>query len=533
MTEPLGWHGATILVVDGDETNRSVVATWLRRAGHTVREVATGAEALAAVAAGGIDLVTLETQLPDIRGIEVCQQIKATPATAALPVIRLSAAADAADRSEGLRRGADAYLVEPVEPEELLATIQSLLRYSAARRHAVRLAGHLRRLHDASVAVTSAATPDALVAAAVRGARAIFDADAVVIATVGDRTLAAVITAADDEELVVPCPDAMPAEVAEAVADGRTTRPALLSGLPVVEEPDSYLAAALTDKDGTRLGAILVAAPSEETAASPDEAGEARLVLDQLAHAVSLSIANLRAYGVEHRIALTLQRSLLPQWAAPPPGLDVAVRYEAAAAHAEVGGDFYELLELDGNDVIAAVGDVVGHSLQAATVMAELRNGLRAYALEGHPPAAVLERLDRMLRRFHPSVTATVCITVLDRSGGRLTVANAGHPPPLLIDAQGARRVADHGSVLGFGLPAPEPVTVDISGGTTVLLLTDGLFERRGEHVDDGVDRVLAVARAWGGTLDELCDRLLAEVGPGAAATDDIALLALRLLDEA
>ena len=77
----------------------------------------------------------------------------------------------------------------------------------------------------------------------------------------------------------------------------------------------------------------------------------------------------------------------------------------------------------------------------------------------------------------------------------------------------------------------PEPVTIDVVAGTTILLVTDGLFERRGETVDDGMERVLDVATSWAGTLDELCDRLLAEVGPGAAATDDIALLALRFVD--
>ena len=528
MIVPSPGRKATVLVVDDVETNRYVVGTWLRRAGYAVLEAATGGEALAAVEAGGIDLVTLDIRLPDMSGIDVCEQIKAAPATAALPVLHLSATAvETADRSEGLRRGADAYLVEPVEREELLATIEALLRYSAARRRAVRLADHLRSLHDASLAATAATTPDELVSSAAMGAGAIFGATAVVVASVGDRSLVAVASP-DREAKALPCPETLPADVAAALAGGGTVDPRDLPALPVVTEPDGYLAATLTDKGGSSLGAVLVAATP---APSPEETAEARLVLDLFTHAVSISIENLRAYDLEHRIALTLQRSLLPEWAAAPHGLEVAVRYEAAAAHAEVGGDFYEVLELDGDRVLAAVGDVVGHSLQAATVMAELRNALRAYALEGHSPTAVLERLDRMLRRFHPTITATVCITVLDRAQGRLTVVNAGHPPPLLIGPGGARLVHEHASVLGFALRGPEPVTIDVVAGTTILLVTDGLFERRGETVDDGMERVLDVATSWAGTLDELCDRLLAEVGPGAAATDDIALLALRFVD--
>jgi serine phosphatase RsbU (regulator of sigma subunit) len=290
------------------------------------------------------------------------------------------------------------------------------------------------------------------------------------------------------------------------------------------------VASPIVDRAGTRLGAVLVGASAASTT---EEVDEARLALDQFAHALGISIANLQAYDVEHRIALTLQRSLLPGSIAPLPGLDVAVRYEAAAAHAEVGGDFYELLELDGDRVLAAVGDVVGHSLQAATVMAELRYALRAYALDGHGPGAVLERLDRTLRRFHPTITATVCLTVLDRATGRLALVNAGHPPPIVAGPDGTAVVREHGAVLGVGLAAPPTVTVDLPRGATLLLVTDGLFERRGETVDDGVERVAALARGWAEgeeapDVDDLCRRLLDEVGPGAAATDDIALLAVR-----
>jgi serine phosphatase RsbU (regulator of sigma subunit)/DNA-binding NarL/FixJ family response regulator len=523
MTSGVEPRTATILVVDDAETNRYVISTWLRRAGYTVVEAATGAAALEAIDGGGVDLVTLDIRLPDMSGLEVCQRIKGTPRTAAVPVLHLSATAvETSDRSEGLRRGADAYLVEPVEPEELLATIGALLRYSAARRRAVRLAGQLRRMHDATLTASAATTPEGLLATAARGASAIFAAGAVVVASVGDRSLVSVATP-DGVDQQRTCPPEYSAGVAAAVTGGTVATDAL-PPLPIPVEPDGFVAAPLTDRAGVPLGAVLVAA----AAPSQEEAAEALLILDQFAHAVSISVENLRAFDLEHRIALTLQRSLLPEWAAPP-GLDVAVRYEAAAAHAEVGGDFYELLELDDERVLAAVGDVVGHSLQAATVMAELRHALRAYALDGHEPAAILERLDRILQRFHPTITASVCVSVIDRPGQRVTVVNAGHPPPLILGPEGPRLVRDHGPVLGVGLAAPRPVTLDLPAGTTILLVTDGLFERRGETVDAGLDRMIDVAGSWDGTLDELCESLLDHVGPGADATDDIALLAVRM----
>ena len=135
----------TLLLVDDDEAKRYVLASWLRRAGHTVTEAATGQEALGMVAAA--DLVLLDVNLPDMSGFEVCRLIKSNPRTAAIPVIQVSATAvEVADRAHGLTQGADAYLVEPTEPAELLATVTAALRYYRARRRAERTAAMLTAL---------------------------------------------------------------------------------------------------------------------------------------------------------------------------------------------------------------------------------------------------------------------------------------------------------------------------------------------------------------------------------------------------
>jgi serine phosphatase RsbU (regulator of sigma subunit)/CheY-like chemotaxis protein/anti-sigma regulatory factor (Ser/Thr protein kinase) len=522
---------ATVLVVDDIEAHRYVVGTWLRREGYAVVEAATGTEALDAVANQTIDIVTLDVHLPDMSGMEVCERIKGTPRTAALPILHLSGTAiGAADRNEGLRRGADAYLVEPVESDELIATINALLRYSAARRRAVRIAGHLRRLHTATLGVSAATTLEELVSAVAEGTSTVFARPAAVVLTVGNRSLAGSARPGEPAQQSR-CPAIVPHETAAAVtADGSIPASALGAAPVVFADVDGYTGAPLSDRTGSALGAVLVAADRPDTA---EEASENQLILDQLAHAVSISIGNLRAFELEHRISLTLQRSLLPDRLVAPNGLDIAFRYEAAADDTEVGGDFYEVFELDGGEVMVAVGDVVGHSLQAAIVMAELRNGLRAYALDGHGPTAILERLDRMLRRFHTTVTATVCLALLDVAAGKALVANAGHISPVLIPggagAGGPTFVEPHGPLLGMGLPAPEPVTVDLATGDTLLLVTDGLLERRREIIDIGLDRMVAVTAAWDGAdLDHLCDELLEDVGPGPEAADDIAMLAVR-----
>src|ERR1700761_5560612 len=134
-----------LLVVDDDEAKRYLIVTWLRRAGYTVAEADTGREALSKVEAA--EVVLLDVNLPDMSGFEVCRLIKENPRTAAIPVIQVSATAvEVADRAHGLTQGADAYLVEPTEPAELLATVTAALRYSRARQRAERTASMLAEL---------------------------------------------------------------------------------------------------------------------------------------------------------------------------------------------------------------------------------------------------------------------------------------------------------------------------------------------------------------------------------------------------
>ena len=140
---------ATILVVDDSATKRYLLVSWLTRAGFTVVEAETGGEALAKLGETEIDLVVLDVKLPDMSGFEVCEQIKTDAQYGILPVIHVSAhAVDVVDRTQGLNRGADAYLVEPIEPDELIATAQAVLRYYRARQRAETLAARMVRLAE-------------------------------------------------------------------------------------------------------------------------------------------------------------------------------------------------------------------------------------------------------------------------------------------------------------------------------------------------------------------------------------------------
>jgi serine phosphatase RsbU (regulator of sigma subunit)/DNA-binding response OmpR family regulator len=513
---------ARVLVADDSEGTRYVLSTWLRRAGLDVVEASTGEEALHVVATQPLDIVVLDVHLPDMSGYDVCRRIKEAPSSAAIPVLHVSATATApSDRSEGLRRGADGYLVEPIEREELIASVEALLRGSAAQRTALRLARRLRRLNDATFAVNEAATLQQLVATIAAQACALFEATAVVAVVVdGDDALTAFARHGQEPQVAHVGARVVDA-LARSAADGAYAGAAALAAIVPVAPDASFTASPLDVGDGQR-GLLLIEARSGEDGGGD----ETEVVLAQYARAAANAIKNVRSFDVERRIALTLQRSLLPD---PPSvaGLDVAVRYEASAEHAEVGGDFYELFPLGDDRVAFAIGDVVGHSLEAATVMAELRTGIRSYVLEGHGPSATLERLNRLLARFHPDVTATVCCAILDLRSGMCELANAGHVPPLLVTGDDVTFLPFGGTLLGIDAPLVAPYVFTLLPGDVLVLYTDGLVERRGEEIDAGLRRLAAAAQGGGASLDELCDRLLRQAGP-TSRTDDIALVAIR-----
>lgn len=183
---------------------------------------------------------------------------------------------------------------------------------------------------------------------------------------------------------------------------------------------------------------------------------EGETLLAQLAQATALAAEPLLMYKVERHVALTLQHSFLPQPHRLPdlPGLDIVVRYVPASRQTEIGGDFYAALRVD-EGVLTAVGDVVGHSLDAATVMVELRHALRAYAVDESDPAVLAERLDRTLQRYHPDTTATVCLALVDPGTGRTRIANAGHIPPLIVRDTGTADYAKSSRPAARRRPAP------------------------------------------------------------------------------
>lgn len=523
----MGDSAATILVVDDSAAKRYLLATWLRRDGHTVLEAATGREALDRLT--GIDLVVLDVRLPDLSGIEVCERIKRDPATAAIPVLQVSAVdIDVADRARGLQLGADAYLAEPLDPEEFLATVTAALRYYQARRRAERMASRLTSLIRVSLAINGAETFDGLIRIAAEGAAEIFEVPAGIIVVQPEGQLRRVSVFPGGS----PRQQGGPITLAETLAaralgagDGRAGNAA--TRIPHREwarlVPDTILpgdacVAVARAKPGRP---AVVAAVAWEGLEEPEE----QLILRQLVQSVALAADALRAYSEEHLVNLTLQRSFLPSGLPKLPGLQMCARYVPASDQAEVGGDFYEVLERDGI-VMAAIGDVQGHSLYAATIMGELRHALRAFAAEGHPPRAVASLVNDVLQRYHPNVIATLSLLELDPATGETELVNCGHPPLLVIGAGSAHYRGQGGMLLGVPDDAPHVERFVLPPGGTILMITDGLIEDRHTVLDDNLERLQTAATESGDpSLDAFADRLLALFGP---REDDVALIALR-----
>jgi CheY-like chemotaxis protein len=516
---------AVLLLVDDDEAKRYVLASWLRRAGHTVIEVATGQEALDRAEAA--EVILLDVNLPDISGFDVCRQLKSDPRTAAIPVVQVSATAVAvSDRAYGLTQGADAYLIEPTEPAELLPTVMAVLRYYRARQRAELTASRLTSLTSVTLSINKAQTFDGLARAAAAGAAQIFEAPAVLVLVLPDGQLRRMSAS---PRYPVPVPRGGRLEIVDDIAD-RVLGPGAGHAARIIPQaewlrliPDSTLrtdvaVAVARIKPGRPPIAIAVAFER-----SPGE--EEMLILRQFVQSTALAVEALRSYAEEQYVAMTLQRSFLPSSLPEVEGLAICVRYAPASDQAEVGGDFYEALEWQGR-LLIAIGDVQGHSLHAATVMGELRHALRAFASEGRSPLEITGLLNQVLRQYHPNIHATLCLALLDPSSGALEIVNCGHIPPLIVDGATASYQGEGGLLLGLPMHKPHVHQTLLPPGGTALLITDGLIEDRHTSIDVNMERLRTEAQEVAGAdIEAFGNHLMALFGP---REDDVAMIALR-----
>jgi hypothetical protein len=240
-----------------------------------------------------------------------------------------------------------------------------------------------------------------------------------------------------------------------------------------------------------------------------------------------------RAAARERGIALTLQRSLLPAAMPELAGAEIAARYRPGTAGLQVGGDWYDVIDLGDGRAGACVGDVVGRGLPAAAVMGRLRAALSALAMAGDGPAAVLSRMETFVARTDATNFATVVYAEIDVAAGLVAYGRAGHPPPLRVQPDGTASFleAARGTPLGTFADLPYvQAEARLPPGAVLVLYTDGLVERRDESIDRGLERLRALAaRHAGASAGEMADALLA--GLAGAPADDVAILCLRIAD--
>lgn len=256
--------------------------------------------------------------------------------------------------------------------------------------------------------------------------------------------------------------------------------------------------------------------------------GDAELL--QLAGDRIASMTRTHLNDLDRAAAAALQRSLMPGMLPQVAGLEFAARYIPGDAGG-LGGDWYDVFTLPSGRLGVVIGDVVGRGLQAAVVMGRLRSALRAFALDEDDPAEVLERLDSNVQHFEDGVMATVLYAIFESSMDRISLSTAGHLPPIVASpGEDAALVAVPVDLpVGVSVGPPRRTTViDLPPGGLVFLYTDGLVERRGHLLDEGLEQLTDAV-----TLDDVetvCTRVLGRLIGGEPAVDDVAMLVARRL---
>jgi signal transduction histidine kinase/DNA-binding response OmpR family regulator len=469
-----------ILLADDNADLRDHVARLLRP--HwDVTTAPDGRIALEQAQDQQFDLVLTDVMMPRLDGFGLIAALRADERTRDVPIVVLSARAGEEASVEGLAAGADDYLVKPFSARDLIARVRANLVLGQARRQII---SRLRGLVDAAAAVNTVRTTAEVLDVAARHVRAMTSAGRVVVTAPGAR----------------------------AEVDG---------GAEPSAEPDGVLP--LPDTSGATLGELRVWS-GRDGAAEP-------AVLTQLARLIGLRLSNARLYEAEHRIATTLQHSLLPQSLPRVPGAIVASRYLPGSSEAEVGGDWYDAIVSPDDQLVLVIGDVVGKGVQAAAGMGQLRNALRAYILEGFDCGDALTRLNRLVDNLGRRQFATVVCVRFDPRSRQLRYSSAGHPPPIVAEPGELGRFL-YTAALGPPIGALGDVTyptleTDFTPGSRLLLYTDGLVEDREAGIDTGLAELTTDVAKSADHVEDLLDSLLAKVA-GHTRRDDIALLALQ-----
>jgi anti-sigma regulatory factor (Ser/Thr protein kinase)/putative methionine-R-sulfoxide reductase with GAF domain len=263
----------------------------------------------------------------------------------------------------------------------------------------------------------------------------------------------------------------------------------------------------------------------------PREFGQRDLAILQVAAArAAPGIERARLFSElqrEHRVAMVLQRSLLPKRLIDVIGVTTAARYLPASD--EVGGDWYDVFELGRGRLGVAIGDVVGHGVGAAALMGQLRTALHAYAMQDYGPGRTLELVDRFVQAMPDYAMATAAYAVLEPDTGEVQIASAGHLPPIVVGRDGGRvvEITPSAPLGAFAYGRVQEQELVLAPGETLVLYTDGLVERPGTPLTESIDQLLAVVKD-AASVDDLCRRAVERLVPPEGLRDDVAIVAIQ-----
>jgi serine phosphatase RsbU (regulator of sigma subunit) len=399
-------------------------------------------------------------------------------------------------------------------------------------------ADQLRQLADAFIELNSTHSVTSLLQNATRCARGIVGVDcclATISAGDGSRDAVWIAAEAESEQVWRDFADsrqgrAFSALVTSPKSDGLASKVARgphQLRITLEDRQVAWLGVSLAGRGHRPLGSLQLFDERRDCFSDKDES-----IVVQLAQMTAVALDNVELFEREHRTAVTLQRALLPDRLPQPQHVSVAARYLPGEAGLNVGGDWYDIVELSGNRIMIAIGDVMGRGARAAAVMGRVRTAWRAYALRDNPPQVVMESLNRLIQDLDPDHFSTMVLVLIEPDDRRLQIVNAGHPPPLLVFPDGRTRYLLEGLSVPLGVLSRADYraeNVPLTGGS-IVLYTDGLIERSGSAPDEGLRRLEESARGPTVQAELLCDRILEQMLSDEAA-DDVALLAVQFGD--
>jgi PAS domain S-box-containing protein len=500
-----------ILVVDDNADIREYVAGLLAEDYH-VQTAVDGVDGLALARELPPDLVLTDVMMPRMDGFELLAALQADPLTVGVPVVMLSARAGEEGTLKGLDAGADDYLVKPFTSRELLARVRANLELDRARRTRRQLERSRTLLNQAQRLARVGSWEIDLVNGRVEASDEflrILGRRAEEVAAMTYADVVAHLVHPDDQAMAQQQLDASDAS-AGIHFETRMVQPGGGTVLVTVHGE------VLLDDHGHRVA----------LRGSVQDITERRAAEEALA----MAAANAEAAAREHAIADQLQRSLLPQKTFDLVHLEVATFYRAGVEGTQVGGDWYDVIELGGGRTALVVGDVMGRGVRAAAVMGQLRAAVRAYARLDLPPADLLESLDGLVRDIGEDQIVTCIYAVFDPADRVLRFANAGHLPPVVVTPGGRCRLVDgeENPPLGIGSVNLRQHEVDLVSDARVVLYTDGLVERRGQDLELGIQALARHVAELTGPVDGVPEELVAAMLPDGP-DDDVAILVARV----